>query len=57
MLRITRTCAGLKSSCSEISSPMRSSAVPSLAQTWWACALSWTISTGGQAADSFVRQP
>ena len=55
MLRITRTSAGLKSSCSEISSPMRSSAVPSVAQIFSSGGRSCTTSTRGSSVPSFLR--
>ena len=51
----TRTLAGITSSCSQISSPMRSSAVPSRAQIFSCSGMSWTISTRGSCALSFLR--
>jgi hypothetical protein len=36
---------------------MRSSTVPSAAQTFWSSARSWTTSTRVSAADSFLRPP
>ena len=57
MCRITRTWAGLKSSCSETSSPMRTIAVPSAPQRFSSSERSWTTSTRGSVAAIFLRPP
>ncbi len=53
--RSTRSLAGMNSSCSETSSPMRSSAVPSSAQTFFSSGRSWRISTRGIQSGSGLR--
>ena len=53
--RRTCTLAGMNSSCSQISSPMRSSLVPSCVQIFWLSAMSCMIWTRGKLAASFLR--